>query len=42
MSDYQVMAWLIFVVIAMFTGFGAGYFIGYDQAVEDYKKRRRG
>ena len=34
MSEYQVVAWLGFVIAAMFTGFVSGFYIGYDKAIE--------
>ncbi len=33
MSEGQVVAWIVFVVIAMFTGFMSGYYIGHDNAM---------
>ena len=42
MSDSLVLAWILFVLAGMFTGFMAGYFIGHDKAMEkiEYDPRR--
>ncbi len=33
MSEGQVFAWLVFVIVGMFVGFMSGYYIGYDRAI---------
>ena len=34
MSEGQTFAWLLFVVVAMFSGYLCGFFIGYDRAMD--------
>ena len=42
MGEGQVIAWILFVLAGMFTGFMSGYFIGHDKAMEkiEYDPRR--